>query len=152
MEGRPVVLLPIAEYRTLLEQNVLAPKQGKYNPLSAKQKRKVEDKIAQACVVVMVRTLISMLVQVYTHTRLLVCTGCVACCAPRSPTQDGRQKCTRCYGTSGLRVRRLWACTHSLATPRVLRALPLGDRPLFCFVWSCALLGVLARIVPQTCR
>lgn len=55
-----MVLLPLAEYRTLLEQNVLAPKQGKYNPLSAKQKQKVEDKMHAACVVVMVSTLISM--------------------------------------------------------------------------------------------
>jgi hypothetical protein len=61
MEGRPVVLLPLAEYRTLLEQNVLAPKQGKYNPLSAKQKRKVDEKIAAACVVIMVSISLSTL-------------------------------------------------------------------------------------------
>lgn len=52
-EGRRVVLLGLDEFRTLLEQNVLAPKQGKYNPLSAKQKRKVEERMANACVVVM---------------------------------------------------------------------------------------------------
>jgi len=48
-----MVLLTLQEYRELLEQNVLAPKVGKYNPLSAKQKRKVEDKIAASCLVVM---------------------------------------------------------------------------------------------------
>lgn len=59
-EGRRVVLLGLDEFRTLLEQNVLAPKQGKYNPLSAKQKRKVEERLAQACVVVMVSISLSM--------------------------------------------------------------------------------------------
>ena len=48
-----MVLLTLAEYRELLEQNSLAPKQGRYNPLSAKQKRKVEEKIAASCLVVM---------------------------------------------------------------------------------------------------
>jgi hypothetical protein len=67
-EGRPVVLLPLAEYRTLLEQNVLAPKQGKYNPLSAKQKRKVQDKVDAACVVVMVSIAVCRVVVVYKHT------------------------------------------------------------------------------------
>lgn len=52
-EGRRVVLVPIAEYRTLLEQNVLAPKTGKYNPLSAKQKRKVEEQMEAACIVML---------------------------------------------------------------------------------------------------
>lgn len=48
-----MVLLTLDEYKTLLEQNVLAPKVGKYNPLTAKQKAKVAEKVANACVVLM---------------------------------------------------------------------------------------------------
>jgi len=52
-EGRPMVLLTQEEYKTLLEQNVCAPKVGKYNPLSAKQKRKVAERMQNACLVIM---------------------------------------------------------------------------------------------------
>ena len=48
-----MVLLPIEEYETLLERLQFAPKTGKYNPLSTKQKRKVREQIEAACVVIM---------------------------------------------------------------------------------------------------
>ena len=45
-------LLTKDEYQTLLEQNVLAPKVGRYNPLSEKQKRKVRERLENSCMVV----------------------------------------------------------------------------------------------------
>jgi len=52
-EVRRVVLVPEADYKALLERMVLAPKNkpGRYNPLSPKQRAKVDKLMEEACVV-----------------------------------------------------------------------------------------------------
>ena len=73
--GRRVVLVPIDDYCQMLERLAVAPKVGKYNPLSAKQKAKVQRQLDEACVVIMVSPLLLVSQSGNEHAQLfLYCT------------------------------------------------------------------------------